>query len=83
MPRAKFATLRDILLDLGFTMQADARRIRFDHASTGFWFLYPPYGEDDEVSPADLVATRYSLDMRGFLAREQFEELLRQKLVAG
>lgn len=83
MPHAKFATLRDILVDLGFTMQADARRIRFDHAPTAFWFLYPPYGEDDEVSPADLAATRYSLDMRGFLPREQFDERVRQKVVAG
>ena len=83
MLRAKFATLRHLLHDLGFTMQTDASRVRFDHAQTKTWFLYPPHADDDEVSPADLVGARYVLDMKGLLPRDQFEEQLRRKLVAG
>ena len=83
MLRAKFATLRQLFWDLGFTMQADARRVRFDHAETKTWFLYPPYADDEDVTAGDLVAARYMLDMKGFLPRERFEEWLREKLVAG
>ena len=83
MLRAKFATLRQLFFDLGFTMQTDARRVRFDHTETKTWFLYPPYAADDEVSAGDLVAARYMLDMKGFLPRDQFEEQLRRNLVAG
>lgn len=82
MLRVKFATFRHLLRDLGFTMQADAKRMRFDHAPTNTWFLYPPHADDDEVSTADLVAARYVLDMKGLLPRDEFEEQLRRKLVA-
>jgi hypothetical protein len=83
MLRATFAVLRQILLDLGFTVQADPKFIRFDHTASETWFLYPPYGDEDEVNPGDLVAARRILDERGLMPRERFEELLRQKLIAG
>ena len=83
MLRAKFATLRQILHDLGFTMQADAKRMRFDHAPSNTWFLFPPHADEDEVSVADLVVARYMLDMKELLLRDEFEEQLRRKLEAG
>jgi hypothetical protein len=83
MLQAKFVVLRQILLDLGFQMQADAERILFEHPDTKARFLYPPYADDEEVYAGDLVSARYLLDAKGFLTRERFEELLRQKLVAG
>ena len=83
MLRAKFATLRHILQDLGFTMQADEKRVRFDHAPSKTWFLYRPFADDEEVPPIDLVAARYMLDMKGLLPRDEFEEQLRRNLVAG
>jgi hypothetical protein len=83
MMRAKFGVLRQILLDLGFTMQTNPRSVRFDHEATKTWFLYPPYTESQDVSQGDLVGTRYILDQREFLPREQFEELLRERLIAG
>jgi hypothetical protein len=81
--KAKFGVLRQILLDLGFTMRATPKYVRFDHTETKTWFLFPPYTESQEVAQGDLVGTRFHLDQRGFLSREQFEELLRQKLIAG
>lgn len=83
MPRAKFSGLRQILQDLGFTMRATPRFVRFDMEGTDMWFLYPPYAETDDVSAGDLVAARHILDMRGLMTRERFEELLRQSLIAG
>jgi hypothetical protein len=83
MLQATFGVLRQVLLDLGFTMRADPKYIRFDHAPTKTWFLYPPYSEAEDVAPGDLVAARRILDERGLMAREQFEELLRQRLIAG
>jgi hypothetical protein len=83
MLQATFGALRQVLLDLGFTMRADPKYIRFDHAPTKTWFLYPPYAEDDEVAPGDLVGARRVLDERGLVSREQFEEALRRRPVAG
>lgn len=83
MLKATFSVLRQILLDLGFTMRAEAKFIRFDHEATKTWFLYPPYGDEEAVNPGDLVAARRILDERGFMPREQFEELLRKNLIAG
>ena len=83
MLQATFSVLRQILLDLGFTMQVDPKYVRFEHADTRTWFLYPPYADDEAVNPGDLVAARHILDARGFMSREEFEELLRQKLIAG
>jgi hypothetical protein len=83
MLQATFGVLRQILLDLGFTMRADAKFIRFDHAASQTWFLYPPYRDDEAVNPGDLVAARRILDERGLMPRERFEELLRKNLIAG
>ncbi len=83
MPPAKFAALSRLLIDLGFTMRVDPTFIRFDNTEANAWFLFPPYDEDEEVMISDLVGTRYALDMKGFLPRDQFEERLRRNLVAG
>jgi hypothetical protein len=83
MLQATFGVLRQVLLDLGFTMRAGPKSIRFDHTPTGTWFLFVPYAEGDEVGAGDLVAARRILDERGLMPRERFEELLRQKLIAG
>ncbi len=82
MLKATFGVLRQILLDLGFTVRADEKSVRFDHAPTKTWFLYPPYGDDEEVMPGDLVAARHILDFKGLLPRERFEGLLREKVAA-
>jgi nitrate reductase beta subunit len=83
MLKATFAVLRQVLLDLGFTMRVGADYVRFDHAETKSWFLYPLYADDEDVYPGELVAARYALDMKGLMTREQFEERLRQKVSAG
>ncbi len=68
--------LRQVLLDLGFTVRVDPKFIRFDHAASQTWFLYPPYRDEEAVSPGELAAASRLLDERGFTPRERFEELL-------
>ena len=77
MLNARFASLSRLLTDLGFVARTGPTFIRFDHAESGTWFLYPLYGDEEEVTPSDLVGTGYILDARGLLSREQFEERLR------
>jgi hypothetical protein len=36
-------------------MRADAQFIRFDHAASRTWFLYPPYRDEEAVNPGGLV----------------------------
>ena len=83
MLQATFGVLRQILLDIGFAVRSDPKFIRFDHASSQTWFLYPPYQDDEAVTPGELIAARRILDERGFMSRERFEELLSQKVRVG
>jgi hypothetical protein len=77
MLHAKFASLSQLLLDLGFAVRTGPTFIRFDHSETETWFLYPLYAEEEEVALSDLVGTRHILAARGMLTSEQFEEKLR------
>jgi hypothetical protein len=84
MIQAKFGSLSRLLRDLGFTARTQPGSFtRFDHAATGTWFLYPDYAPDEEVFASDLVGTRYLLDAKGLLPREEFEARLKENLVAG
>jgi len=84
MLQATFAVLRQILLDLGFTQRTEPGvYVRFDHAESSTWFVFRPLKDEEEVNVPNLVAVRRILDEKGLLPREQFEELLRQRLIAG
>jgi len=82
MPEANYSVLRQILLDLGFTVRVTPKYIRFDHKASDTWFLYPPYRDDEAMHPGDLVAARRILDERGLIPRQRFEELLRHPVIA-
>ncbi|MBY0227740.1 MAG: hypothetical protein K2W96_00530 [Gemmataceae bacterium] len=84
MLRAKFSTLKQILNELGFVMKrTPGKSALFKNPETGNWFLYSDYADDEEVLASDLAAARYQLDSRGYLSREEFEELLEERRVAG
>ena len=82
MKHAKFAALSRVLIDLGFTMRTDSKFIRFDNAKSNTWFLYPAYSDEEEVMDFELTATRYILDYKGIMSREQFEDRLKSISVA-
>jgi hypothetical protein len=82
--QATFAVLRQILLDLGFTMHVQPGVwVRFDHAGSNTWFLFRAHQDDEAVNLPNLVAVRRILDEKGLLGREQFEERLRTQVSAG
>jgi hypothetical protein len=83
MLHATFGTLRQILLDLGFTVRSTPKFVRFDHPEMKTWFLFQPYKDGDDVEPVDLAAVRKTLDERGHLERKLFEERLAARPVAG
>ena len=82
MLQARFGDLKQILIGNGLAMRSNAKAVWFDNAEGRTLLLFPPYRDADAVDPADLVAARHHLEFRG-LPRERFEELLREKLVAG
>ena len=84
MLQATFAVLRQILLDLGFTMRVEPGVfVRFDHADSDTWFVFRPHEDDEAVNAPNLAGVRRILDEKGLLPSKQFEELLRQRVVAG
>jgi len=84
VPRATFATLRELLLDLGFTENAvDGKSVRFIGDKPNTRFRLPWFWPDEEVDAGNLVGVRFALDARGLLRRDEFDRLLREKALAG
>ncbi len=84
MLQATFGVLRQVLLELGFTVEAGpGDQVRFDHAVSDTWFIFRNHKDDEPVNLPNLVAVRKILDEKGLLSREQFEERLRSRLIAG
>lgn len=78
-----FGQLRDLLLELGFTMKVlpDAN-IFFELKPARARIFLPHFGEAEPVDPANMVIVARNLDERGILPREQFELLLRERKLA-
>jgi hypothetical protein len=82
--QATVAVLRQILLELGFTMHVQASdHDRFDHRESGTWFDFRNHKDEEAVNVSHLVVVRRILDEKRLLARDQFEERLRSRLIAG
>jgi hypothetical protein len=78
-----FATMRKLLLDLGFVEKAvsgvadnHVPTLVFGHADSDTIFLFRAYRPQDKVSLADLGGVRFQLDWRGLLSREAFDAAL-------
>jgi hypothetical protein len=79
-----FATIRRILLDLGFQERSVAGPgVLFERPGTDIWFLLRAYREDEVVWPPNVLSIRDLLDARGILSGEQFDELVREHSLAG
>jgi hypothetical protein len=73
-----FAELRDLLLDLGFTVGKRGKGWFFEHTHSETWFRFRPYRTKEKVTAVDLHMTRKHLDWRGVLAPEEFDDRLKK-----
>jgi hypothetical protein len=76
MPRATYATLRQILLGLGFQVQVvPGSHIRFGR-DPKTWVLLPPFRDDEPVDVGNLFGVRRLLDARRLLSSDRFDEMV-------
>jgi len=73
-----FAELRQLLVDLGFTVSKSGKGWNFEHIPSETWFMYRPYRTREKITLGDLHMTRKQLDWRGVLAPEAFDERLKK-----
>jgi hypothetical protein len=84
MPKCTFQELRDILIGLGFEVRRVASTaIVFERREPTASLYLDPFNDEDIVDPATLAVVRRNLDERGILPRSQFEDLLRERSLAG
>lgn len=73
-----FAQLRQLLVDLGFTVSKRGKFWRFDHPPSETWFMYRPYRARERVEVGDLHMTRFQLDGRDVLNEKAFDDRLKK-----
>lgn len=83
MPECTFATLRDLLVGLGFSLRTVGDALVFEHPTASARLFLDPFAEEDRVDPATLAVVRRNLDERGILPRARFDEMLDRRPLAG
>lgn len=73
-----FSELRQLLLDVGFTVSKRGKFWFFVHAPSETTLTYRPYRVRERISLRDLHMTRFHLDWRGVLAPEAFDDRLKK-----
>lgn len=73
-----FAELRQLLVDLGFTVSKRGKFWFFEHSASETWFMYRPYRVRERVEAGDLHMTRKQLDGRSLLTPEAFDDRLKK-----
>jgi hypothetical protein len=73
-----FAELRQLLLDLGFTLSKRGKFWFFEHPPSGTEFGYRPYRIREKITLGDLHMTRKQLDWRGLLSEQAFDDRLKK-----
>lgn len=73
-----FAELRQLLLDLGFSMSKRGKGWFFDHPPSETWFHFRPYQVREKVTLMDLHTTRKHLDWRDVLDEKAFDDRLKK-----
>lgn len=73
-----FAELRQLLVDLGFTVSKRGKFWFFDHPPSETWFLFRPYRTREKITLGDLHMTRKQLDWRDVLSEQAFDDRLKK-----
>jgi hypothetical protein len=74
--KVKFAQLRYLLERLGFEFARLSDRLVFEHKESDTLIVLRLYRANEAVGEADFVSVRATLDYRGFLERDAFEQAL-------
>lgn len=83
MTRPTLATLRKVLLQIGFVDHSvPGKFCRFEHSLPNTYVLMPAYKDEDTVPSYHVAGTRDLLDYRGLMSPEAFEEALRERSLA-
>jgi hypothetical protein len=84
MSNPTFGALCQVLKDLGFQAKAAPQPPAvFEHARSGTLVFLRAHTADEPVDQANLLGIRRLLDERGVVARERFDELLKERSLAG
>ncbi len=79
-----FGTIQRILLDLGFQARSvPGSHVLLERPGTDTWVLLRPYREDEVVWPPNVLSIRELLDSKGILPGERFDELVKERSLAG
>lgn len=73
-----FAELRQLLVELGFTVTKRGQFWYFEHRPSGAELGYRPDRARERVTLRDINSTRFDLDWRGLLAPEAFDDRLKK-----
>jgi predicted RNA binding protein YcfA (HicA-like mRNA interferase family) len=84
MINCSFADLQQILLELGFHMKVvPGSHVVFEHDPARARLVIEPLADDETVDQATLAIVARNLDEHGILPRGRFDELLRERALAG
>jgi hypothetical protein len=70
----RFAELRQLLLDIGFSEASGTEEIVFRHEPTDTLFVFRRYRSADPVMGYNLIEVKDMLDSRGLMSAERFED---------
>jgi predicted RNA binding protein YcfA (HicA-like mRNA interferase family) len=74
-----FASLRSLLLELGFVEKSvPGSHFMFEHAPSDTVLVFRPYRPQEKVNLPDLASVRTHLDQRDLLRADAFDNLLRK-----
>jgi hypothetical protein len=80
----QFEMLDKFLASLGFKRsEVCGPQFRFEHPPSGAVLLYPAYEPTQDVETRHIGYTRATLDLSGVMERSEFDEQLRQRVLAG
>jgi hypothetical protein len=74
----KFADLRRVLLDLGFTEATNPKSLLFNHIPSDTVFVLRRYRPGDRVTWYNLASVLEMLDQRGLMEAEAFADRLKK-----
>lgn len=83
MPECTFATLRELLLGLGFSLRTANDTFVFEYPAASARLFLDLFADDEKVDPGTLAIVRRNLDERGILPRSRFVAMLEQRPLAG